>query len=241
MVIYQPAPASPLPNGPLKSKYFEPEYQSPTKSDRSNSPRKGAEEPRLGEIAIVLELDSIDDVREHLSKLEEDSSVHYVHSSRLRSTSIVRKAIFIMLSLAAGIGINVYNTFLFSKNHLDLGHPFFVSTIFDLTQLALALLTLTLMEWKTGPGVIGTYQMLTNDRFFKFLLPCGVAAALNIALSNASLQHISLSFYTMVKSCSPVFVLIFAFFFGLERPNQRLFAIIGVSMTQLTLICLALR
>lgn len=45
-------------------------------------------------------------------------------------------------------------------------------------------------------------------------------------MSNASLHYTSLSFYTMVKSSSPVWVLIFAILFQLERPSLKLIGVV---------------
>lgn len=59
-------------------------------------------------------------------------------------------------------------------------------------------------------------------------MPCGIAAALEICCANASLVFITLSFYTMVKSSTPIWVLLFSFLFGLEKPRLILVAIIGL-------------
>ena len=49
------------------------------------------------------------------------------------------------------------------------------------------------------------------------VVPNGVSTGLDIGLSNYSLMLITLSFYTMCKSATPVFLLVFAFVWGLER------------------------
>jgi len=70
--------------------------------------------------------------------------------------------------------------------------------------------------------------------------PCGIATGLDIGLSNASLQFITLAFYSMVlccveglivalcKSSTLAFVLVFAFLFHLERPEWKLIAVITI-------------
>ncbi|CAO3650131.1 unnamed protein product [Mucor hiemalis] len=60
------------------------------------------------------------------------------------------------------------------------------------------------------------------------VLPCGIAAAIEICCANASLVFITLSFYTMIKSSTPVWVLIFSFLFGLEKLRLNLVMIISV-------------
>jgi hypothetical protein len=48
------------------------------------------------------------------------------------------------------------------------------------------------------------------------VLPNGAVTGLDIGFSNASLVHITMSFYTMCKSTTPIFLLAFAFVWGLE-------------------------
>ena len=58
------------------------------------------------------------------------------------------------------------------------------------------------------------------------VVPNGMATGLDIGLSNFSLSLITLSFYTMCKSTTPVFLLFFCFAWGLERcvPQRLLYA-----------------
>jgi solute carrier family 35 protein C2 len=54
-------------------------------------------------------------------------------------------------------------------------------------------------------------------------MPCiavlsnGITTGLDIGFSNKSLAYISMSFYTMCKSTTPVFLLLFAFLWRIER------------------------
>ncbi len=49
------------------------------------------------------------------------------------------------------------------------------------------------------------------------VLPNGIATGLDIGFSNYSLVFISLSFYVMCKSTTPMFLLVFAFIWRIER------------------------
>ncbi|KAF8070360.1 triose-phosphate transporter family-domain-containing protein [Lyophyllum atratum] len=60
----------------------------------------------------------------------------------------------------------------------------------------------------------------------KKAFPTAVASSLDIGMSNVSLKTITLSFYTMCKSSSLIFVLLFAFLFHLEKPSWRLVGVI---------------
>jgi solute carrier family 35 protein C2 len=49
------------------------------------------------------------------------------------------------------------------------------------------------------------------------VLPNGIATGLDIAFSSTSIAFISLSFYTMCKSSVPLFLLLFAYLWGIEK------------------------
>ncbi len=49
------------------------------------------------------------------------------------------------------------------------------------------------------------------------VVPNGIVTGLDIGFSNKSLVFINLSFYTMCKSTVPVFLLFFAFVWGIEK------------------------
>ncbi|KAI8615051.1 triose-phosphate transporter family-domain-containing protein [Chytriomyces sp. MP71] len=70
-----------------------------------------------------------------------------------------------------------------------------------------------------------------RESFAVYLRATGLTAAcavLDIGLSNASLQFISLSFYTIVKSVVPVWVLIFSVMLGLEKLQMNMFLVISL-------------
>lgn len=59
-------------------------------------------------------------------------------------------------------------------------------------------------------------------------MPATLASACDIGLSNTSLLLVTLSFYTMIKSSSLGFVLLFSVLFRLERLTLRLLLIVAV-------------
>ena len=59
-------------------------------------------------------------------------------------------------------------------------------------------------------------------------IPCGLITALDVGLSNLSLVRISITFFTMIKSSSPIWVLLSAFLFGLEKVTCSLVAVGGL-------------
>jgi len=55
------------------------------------------------------------------------------------------------------------------------------------------------------------------NKFLSVAIPCGLVTSLDIGLSNLALVRITITFYTMIKSSSPIFVVISAYMFGLEK------------------------
>jgi solute carrier family 35 protein C2 len=69
---------------------------------------------------------------------------------------------------------------------------------------------------------------LTWKEYWMQIVPNGVATGLDIGLSNTSLAFVSLSFYTMLKSTTPLFLLLFAILMGIERMSWRLAGVVSV-------------
>lgn len=57
-------------------------------------------------------------------------------------------------------------------------------------------------------------------------IPCGMVTALDVGLSNLALVTLTLTFYTMVKSSTPVFVLGWAHLFDIERITWPLIGVV---------------
>lgn len=149
-----------------------------------------------------------------------------------------KRPIVIISILLVAVGASLYNSIILSKSRFDIGVPLFAALIYEVTQVMLAIGWITLSKGHSNsnnPRIIPFYQRIEFSRYMKFVLPCGIAAGLNVALSNVSLQLVSLSFYVMVKSSSLLFLLIFAFIFGLEQPSLHLSYIMFLLVTGLTL------
>lgn len=71
-------------------------------------------------------------------------------------------------------------------------------------------------------------DMMTWKEWAWISIPCGMVTALDIGLSNLSLVRITLTFYTMVKSSTPIFVLFWAYIFNIERITLPLIGVILV-------------
>lgn len=118
--------------------------------------------------------------------------------------------------------LSLYNKWMFSPDHLNFPFPLFVTSTHMIMQFLMAGLTMSLIP-SLRPKQLPSFKDYVGKA-----IPCGISTGLDIGLSNASLQTITLSFYTMCKSSSLGFVLLFAFLFRLEKPTWSLFGIISL-------------
>jgi solute carrier family 35 protein C2 len=110
---------------------------------------------------------------------------------------------------------------MFSKEHFGFPAPLFVTAMHMFIQFLLAA---TLRY--TQPRTFRPAHNPTIGDYTKRAVPTAVATGLDIGFSNLSLKTITLSFYTMCKSSSLIFVLLFAILFRLETFSWHLTAVI---------------
>lgn len=94
-----------------------------------------------------------------------------------------------------------------------------MTSIHQLTQFVLALCVLY-------SGKLNVQHLSPSERLR--VMPATLASACDIGLSNTSLLLVTLSFYTMIKSSSLGFVLLFSVLFRLEKLTSKLVMIVAV-------------
>jgi solute carrier family 35 protein C2 len=83
-------------------------------------------------------------------------------------------------------------------------------------------------------GHIRREQMTPSDSIPKLgwreyltkVVPCAVGLAMDIGLSNIALVHVTVTFYTIIKSTGPIFALIFGVMLGNEDPDIRVLGVV---------------
>ncbi|KAF5708908.1 Gog5p-like vanadate resistance protein [Fusarium mundagurra] len=154
--------------------------------------------------------------------------------------SLMVNVVLILLWYLFSLSISIYNKWMFDHERLNFAFPLFTTSMHMVVQFVLSGLVLYFVpSLRPGYGVhlsdMGrsrhddepkSYGM-TKMFYLTRIGPCGAATGLDIGLGNTSLKFISLTFYTMCKSSSLAFVLMFAFAFRLETPTWRLVAIIA--------------
>lgn len=154
---------------------------------------------------------------ESRAKLEADGNL----SGTISAADIVRTLIFILLWYTFSTCLTLYNKELLGDKLGMFPAPLLMNTVHFTVQAVLSKIVLWFQNRKRDIAVIMTWK----DYFLR-VVPTALATALDVNLSNASLVFISVTFATMCKSASPVFLLIFAFGFKLESPSIKLFGII---------------
>ncbi|KAJ3497150.1 hypothetical protein NLJ89_g10390 [Agrocybe chaxingu] len=140
---------------------------------------------------------------------------------RLWWRNAIINALFIASWFLFATLLSVYNKWMFSADHFGFPAPLFVTTMHMFVQFALASALRTIWPQRFRPK-----SSPSREDYAKKAVPTAAATSLDIGLSNLSLKLITLSFYTMVKSSSLIFVLLFAFLFRLEVFSWRLVAVI---------------
>jgi len=117
--------------------------------------------------------------------------------------------------------LQLYNKWMFSPDRFGFPFPLFVTMLHMFVQWVLA--ALLRFAW---PHKFRSVHSPTREDYLRKATPTAIATGLDIGMSNLSLRTITLSFYTMCKSSSLIFVLAFAFLFRLESFSWRLVGVI---------------
>ena len=81
-----------------------------------------------------------------------------------------------------------------------------------------------------APNRFGTnrIQQMSWYEYLSVSVPCGIVTSGDVGLSNLALVRITITFYTMVKSSTPIFVLIWAYLFGIEGITPQLLMVVFI-------------
>ncbi|KAL7588970.1 hypothetical protein Lser_V15G36814 [Lactuca serriola] len=136
-------------------------------------------------------------------------------------SDILKTLFFILMWYIFSTLLTLYNKTLLGDDMGRFPAPLLMNTVHFAMQAILSKGITYFWSKRFEPSV----PMSKKDYFVR-VVPMSLATALDINLSNASLVFISVTFATMCKSASPIFLLIFAFAFRLETPSVKLLGII---------------
>ncbi|KAJ1540278.1 Triose-phosphate Transporter [Cladochytrium tenue] len=120
--------------------------------------------------------------------------------------------------------LSILNKTLVGHDHGNFNAPLLMSCLHSVVHAAVSSATVV----GCTPPHRRTRLTIPWRDYLRTYGPTALCTALDIGLSNSSLHYINLSFYTMIKSSVPVWVLVFAFLFRLERIRWKLVLIIFV-------------
>lgn len=129
------------------------------------------------------------------------------------------------------LALLVYNKWMFGDVGLDFHFPILITACH---QVVLCLIAAAILYFRPqlrpqhARANFGQMFVIDAKTYFTQIVPCSVALAADIGLSNVLLKFILLSLYTMLKTLSLVFVLIYGLLFRLEKFNWRLVVIVAV-------------
>ncbi|ODN83283.1 hypothetical protein L202_01454 [Cryptococcus amylolentus CBS 6039] len=117
--------------------------------------------------------------------------------------------------------LSLYNKWMFSPEYYNFPYPLFVTACHMGIQFGLAAVIRHFWHERFRPQ-----ERPTRREYLTKILPTAASTGGDIGLSNLSLKTITLSLYTMCKSSTLIFVLLFAFTFRLEPYSVRLILVI---------------
>ncbi|ODQ80135.1 hypothetical protein BABINDRAFT_161120 [Babjeviella inositovora NRRL Y-12698] len=165
--------------------------------------------------------------------------VHFVVSipQLVREPDFYIPAMLILGWYVFSLAISIYNKWMFGP-HLNFHFPVLITAFHQLILFGISFVCLALF-----PGLVPKsqtqYTELGAQSFLRKLYmspayyvtqiaPCCLASAGDIGFSNASFRYVTLTLYTMLKTSSLAFVLLFGLLFKLEKFNWRLIVIVLV-------------
>ncbi|KAL1130643.1 hypothetical protein AAG570_011885 [Ranatra chinensis] len=133
---------------------------------------------------------------------------------------VLWSATVILIYFALSIGLTFYQRWFLQKFH----YPLVVVMCHLMIKLMVAALFRSLWQcWSRRQRV-----RVSWSNTIRRIAPMGLFSGLDIAFSNWGLEFITVSLYTMTKSTSIVFILIFALLLKLEQKSWSLFLIVSM-------------
>lgn len=158
-------------------------------------------------------------------------------NSSSSNKSTFSTVIYILGWYIFSLSISLYNKWMFGPG-LDFRFPIIITSFHQLCLFIMSGLMLYIFpHYRPNLGK-KTFKSLFDMDFISYakqIVPCSVASAGDIGLSNLSIMFVSLSLYTMLKTSSLIFVLLFGLLFKLEKFHWKLVIIVMV-MTALVVL-----
>ncbi|GAB2233925.1 hypothetical protein Droror1_Dr00003155 [Drosera rotundifolia] len=173
----------------------------------------------------VFEVQSGGKSEQRLGGFEEDVVVVEEEDSKgsVSAGNVLRTICFVLVWYIFSLFLILYNKSLLGDKLGKFPAPLLMNTFHFAMQAILS----RAITWFWSDRFRSGVQISWRD-YLSRVVPTALATALDINLSNESLVFITVTFATMCKSASPIYLLLFAFAFRLESPSLKLLGIILV-------------
>ena len=121
--------------------------------------------------------------------------------------------------------LSSYNKYVFGNGHMGFPCPLLLTSIHFLIQWIFSSIACYLFPHKLHS------ERIDNMSWYEWItisIPCGIVTSADVGLSNLSMVFITITFYTMVKASTPIFVLFWAYIFNIENITWNLIGVISV-------------
>ena len=121
--------------------------------------------------------------------------------------------------------LSTYNKLVFGSDHMSFPCPLLLTSMHFGTQWIVSHVVC-----KMFPITFGSQRVdeMSWSEFLCISIPCGLVTSGDVGLSNLAVVSISITFYTMVKASTPVFVLAWGYFFGIIEITWALLGVVLV-------------
>lgn len=178
-----------------------------------------------GKAYVPMDIENGLRASESMEKLDSLETCSSMSSSSFSTSMVLKTLFFILVWYTFSTLLTLYNKTLLGDHLGKFPVPLMMNTVHFGMQ---AVLSNAIVFFQLRCGESSKVPVMTWKDYFFRVVPTALGTALDINLSNASLVFISVTFATMCKSASPIFLLVFAFAFRLESPSIKLLGIILV-------------
>jgi len=146
-------------------------------------------------------------------------------ASPIFSTKFLKCAMLTVSWFGLSTALALFNKQVFGRRHGGFPAPLFLTSVQFLIQFLLADFSLKYLAPSLMPKMPIPWGV-----YFTQVAPVGVAMGLDIGLSNLSLVYVTVSFYTLAKTSSILFLLVFSFALRTEPISARLTGVVMMLM-----------
>ncbi|KAL6553782.1 hypothetical protein OROMI_019455 [Orobanche minor] len=189
---------------------------------------------KQNESFVPLDIENDHDIERYASTTGVLNHDDYHPASRkeenlISVADVLKTLFFILVWYTFSTFLTLYNKSLLGDDMGKFPAPLLMNTVHFTMQALLSKGITWFWSDRFHPSVMSWKDYFVREWPLPFtVVPTALSTAMDVNLSNASLVFISVTFATMCKSASPIFLLLFAFAFRLESPSVKLLGIILV-------------